>query len=289
MSNARDPQDQKLSGVEHEFGVPFAGEILAPDRWANTAIKRLPNDGPLDLVQVFGRDSRRVLDIGCGNGRFVLASAVRRPEVDHVGIDILPMVMRYATRRANQRGLHNTRWVVADGHRFLAELCVAGQLHEIHVYHPQPFPDPRDHHRRLFTHEFLWLIQQSLAPGGQLFVQTDNPGYWKYLQTVLSVMMVWHEQSGGWPEDPQGRTRREIVALHKGLRIFRGWAQRRDDLDQAAFLELCASLPPADFDATQNQNPNRWRRPSSRRMGKAGRTGKSGRPPGGPAKQPRRS
>ena len=37
--------------------------------------------------------------------RSMLASAVARPECDHLGIDILPLVIRYATRRANQRGL----------------------------------------------------------------------------------------------------------------------------------------------------------------------------------------
>lgn len=258
-------ESQNLPDVEHEFGVPFAGTVLPPDCWASTALKRLPVGEPLDLVQLFGRDHRRVLDIGCGNGRFLLASAVRRPEVDHLGIDVLPMVIRYATRRANQRGLHNTRWAVCDGQRFLADLCLPGQLHEIHVYHPQPFPDPADHRQRLFTHDFLWLIHQALAPGGRLVVQTDNPGYWGYLQAVLSVIMVWHEQVGVWPEDPLGRTRREIVALRKGLRIFRGWGERRDELDKAAFLAMCAGLPEADFNAAQNQNPNRWRRPGSRR------------------------
>ena len=34
-------------------------------------------------------------------------SAVWRPEFDHLGLDILPVVIRYATRRGNQRGLAN--------------------------------------------------------------------------------------------------------------------------------------------------------------------------------------
>ncbi len=85
-----------------EFGVPFAGRILPADQWAKTALKRLPAEGSLDFAELFGRDAPRVLDIGCGNGRFLLASAVRRPEMDHIGIDPLPMVIRYATRRAKR-------------------------------------------------------------------------------------------------------------------------------------------------------------------------------------------
>lgn len=247
--------------IESEFGVAFAGEILPPERWARTALKRLPEDGPIDFVRLFGRDAPRALDIGCGNGRFLLSSAVRRPDWDHIGIDPLPVVVRYATRRANQRGLANCRVAVCDGHRFLAHCCPRGQLSEIHVYHPQPYALRKDRHRRLFDHTFILQIHNALGQGGRLYLQTDNAAYYQYLSIVLSSLMRWHEQVGSWPENPEGRTRREIVAINKGLNIYRGWAVRRDELDDQSFSELCQSLPQPNFDATQNRNPMKWRRP----------------------------
>ena len=230
----REAQTSIDGNIESEFGVPFAGEILPTEQWAKTALKRLPDSGTVDFVQLFGRDAPRVLDIGCGNGRFMLSSAVRRPELDHIGIDALPMVIRYATRRANVRGLSNCRLAVCDGARFLKQYCEPSSLQEIHVYHPQPFPDSAEEHLRLFQHEFLWLIHQALRPGGKLFVQTDNAAYWKYLQTVLPAITSWHVQTGPWPEDPQGRSRREIVALHKGLNIYRGWGTRLDGAEPSS-------------------------------------------------------
>src|SRR3954469_24985331 len=94
--------------VEHEFGVPLPGRILPESEWARTAIKRLPPPelGPLDWGAIFGRVAPVVLDLGCGNGRFTLQSALERPGLNHFAIDRLPVVIRYATRRANQRGLH---------------------------------------------------------------------------------------------------------------------------------------------------------------------------------------
>ena len=250
--------------VELEFGVPLAGVILPPEQWAKTALKRLPKNGPLDFAELFGRNAPRVLDVGCGNGRFLLASAVRRPDVDHIGIDVLPMVIRYATRRANQRGLSNCRWAACDGQRFLRQFCAPGQLAEIHVYHPQPFIHEGEASTRLFSTDFLWLVHQALGPNGRLYVQTDNAAYWQYLQTVLQAAMHWHEQPTVWPEDPQGRTRREIVALNKGLHIYRGWAQKRDELDAATFVQIAATLPQPTFDASHDRNPKRWRRPTRR-------------------------
>ena len=84
--------------IETELGAPIAGVILPPDQWARTALKKLPPPGPLDWTTLFGRAADVVLDLGCGNGRFLVASAVRHPELNHLGLDILPLVIRYATR-----------------------------------------------------------------------------------------------------------------------------------------------------------------------------------------------
>ncbi len=258
---SNDPVSSDASALEDEFGVPFAGVILPPEQWVQTALKRLPEQGKLDYEQLFGRSAPRVLDIGCGNGRFLLSSAVRRPDFDHIGIDALPMVIRYATRRCNQRGLSNCRVAVCDGERFLKNYSPPGQLNEIHIYHPQPYHDPADQSQRLFSHDFLWLLHQALAPEGLLVVQTDNSAYWKYLNTVIPIVFEWHEHPDVWPEDPQGRTRREIVALHKGLKIYRGWGVRRSDIDQETFERLIAGQPQPNFRSDHNRNPRRWRRP----------------------------
>ena len=46
---------------------------------------------------------------------------------------------------------------------------------------------------------------------------------------------------------PGGRSRREILARRRGLRIFRGVGHRRDDLAPDAALTLAESLPAPSF------------------------------------------
>jgi tRNA (guanine-N7-)-methyltransferase len=235
--------------IEREFGVPIAGEILAPERWTQTGLKKLPLQGSLNWEQLFGRQAPIVLDLGCGNGRFLIGSAVWRPDLDHLGLDVLPVVIRYATRRGNQRGLANLRFAVGHAHDFL-ERCVApGNVAEIHCYHPQPYYDPAQVHRRLITPEFLALVHRSLKPGGLFFVQTDNPGYWRYMQEVVPVFFDFQERTAPWPDAPKGRTRREIIALRRGLPVFRGWGTARMDLGELEALRLAEALPPPVFDA----------------------------------------
>ncbi len=235
--------------IEREFGVPIAGEILAPERWTQTALKKLPAVGPLNWRELFGREAPVVLDLGCGNGRFLIGSAFWRSTHDHLGLDILPMVIRYATRRGNQRGLTNLRFAVGGAREFLEWLVPSQSVAEIHCYHPQPYFEPAHVSRRLITPEFLALVHRALVPGGSFFVQTDNPGYWHYIKEVVPVFVDFHQQTGTWPDAPKGRTRREILALRRGLPVYRGWGTARLGLSEAEALRLAESLPPPIFDA----------------------------------------
>lgn len=241
-------RNRPAARIEKEFGVPIPGEILDPSRWAKTALKKVP-EGIIDFAALFGRPAPLVLDIGCGNGRFTIASAITRPDHDHLASDILPVVIRYATRRANQRGLGNVRFAVIGGRELLAEHIARQTISEIHCYHPQPYYEPSQVGRRLITPEFLALVHAALVPEGLFVIQTDNPGYWKYIREVLPVFFDFRENPGRWPDAPKGRTRREIVALRKGLPVFRGTGTARTGLSEIDALELARSLPPPTFDA----------------------------------------
>jgi tRNA (guanine-N7-)-methyltransferase len=239
------------SSADHDYGVPIPGRVLPRDQWAHTAIKRLPPPGFLDWQQIFGRAAPLVLDLGCGNGRFVIASALARPQVDHLGIEILPVVIRYATRRANQRGLANVRLAVIGAYEFLAQYVAPASVAEIHLYHPQPYRDQDEekHQRRLLTPEFLGLVHRSLAADGLLVLQTDNKAYWQYMRRVAPLLFEFEELAGRWPDAPAGRTRREIYARQHGLKVYRGQGRPRSELTAEALEAIIRTAPRPTFTA----------------------------------------
>ena len=238
-----------MNSVDEDYGVPIPGQVLPPDQWARTAIKRLPPPGFVDWAAVFGRDAPLVLDLGCGNGRFMITSALRRPELNHIGLEILPVVIRYATRRANQRGLSNVRLAVIGAYEFLAQYMAPASASEIHLYHPQPYRDDEKQHRRLLTPEFLALVHRALIAQGTLILQTDNRAYWQYIRRVAPLLFHFEELAGRWPDAPQGRTRREIYARRQAMKIFRGQARPRPDLTIDAIWQIVQSAPRPNFKA----------------------------------------
>src|SRR5262249_6167216 len=103
--------------------------------------------------------------------------------------------------------------------------------------------------RRLITRAFLALVHRSLQPGGLFVIQTDNPGYWRYIRQIAPVFFTFEERDKPWPDAPKGRTRREIIALRRGLPVFRGSGQARIDLSAEEAVRRAEVLPPPVFDA----------------------------------------
>jgi len=234
--------------IELEFGIPIPGEVLEPEEWASTALKKLPPAGPIDWTAIFDRAAPLVVDLGCGNGRFLLASAIAHPDWNHVGVDFLPVVLRYATRRANHRGLSNIRFAAVDGHQLVSKYLADASVREIHCYHPQPYHERHQMGRRLLAPRFFAELTRVLEPGGTFIVQTDNAAYWKYIVAIAPAFFDFSEPTQPWPDAPAGRTRREILARRRNLTIHRGVGIVKP-MTFADAQALAATLPLPTFHA----------------------------------------
>ena len=237
--------------AESEFGVPIPGRVLPGTQWSKTGY-RDPGT-PFDWDAVFGRSAPRVVDLGCGNGRYLIGSALARPDRDHVGVDLVQVAIDHAAHRANQRGLRNVRFVTGDANLWMFDRLLPDSVDEVHVYHPQPYYEVARISERLLTPEFLERTWRVVRPGGILVLQTDNKAYWTYLLRAVAKHFEPEVVPGPWPDAPRGRTRREIIARGKGLAVWRMVARRRDEPQPG-------EIPRPEFDANRPRF-RRGRRP----------------------------
>ena len=57
-------------------GPPFPGRVLPRERWTRTRVALGERGRRFDWRAAFGRDALHAVDLGCGNGRWLVASAL---------------------------------------------------------------------------------------------------------------------------------------------------------------------------------------------------------------------
>ncbi|MEG1537619.1 MAG: tRNA (guanosine(46)-N7)-methyltransferase TrmB [Clostridiales bacterium] len=120
-------------------------------------------------------DSRPIqVEIGMGRGRFIFSAAVAYPDIFFVGIEIQPEMIFQALERANLAQIPpNLRLLWADAAR-LTDIFAPGEVSDIYLNFPDPWPKNRHCKRRLTAIAFLEQYRCVLRQDGELKFKTDN-------------------------------------------------------------------------------------------------------------------
>lgn len=138
--------------------------------------------GRLNLEQVFGRTAPLQVDLGCGDGSFLVDVAARKHEKNFLGIERLLGRVRSATRKAAQ--LNNVRILRAETLYAVRYLLPNQSVEVFHLLFPDPWPKRRHWQRRLVTADFLQAIRAALIENGILRIATDHSDYFEQMRCI---------------------------------------------------------------------------------------------------------
>ena len=164
-------------------------------------------DHVLDLAAVFGREARRTLEIGFGNGETLVALAAAHPECDYLGIEVHPPGVGHLLLRAQASGVANLRVICRDAVEVLRDCIAEASLDEVLLYFPDPWPKKRHHKRRIVQAGFVALVASRLRPGGVLRMATDWEPYAMQMLEVAGACpaLVSESTQGGFVPRPDSR------------------------------------------------------------------------------------
>lgn len=175
---------------------------------------------PLALEKFFGRKAPLEVDVGSGEGRFLIAMATRHPERNFLAMERLLGRVRKTLQEAQARSLENIRVLRAESSYSIRYLLPPESVEVFHVAFPDPWPKRRHWERRLVNVEFLQSCHAALTQTGELRLKTDHAGYFEHMQEVIASSPQFKPVD--WPEDPDyPRTDFERKFERRGLPIYR--------------------------------------------------------------------
>ena len=152
-----------------------AGWIIRPD---------ILNAIPFEAL--FGNRNPVELELGAGDGSFIVRHASEHPACNFLAIERLLGRLRKIDRKARTQGLTNLRGMRIEAGYLLERMITPGSLSAIHVYFPDPWPKRRHWKHRLIQPAFATFAHAALADGGIVYLRTDHTAYFEQMLEVFT-------------------------------------------------------------------------------------------------------
>src|SRR5476649_1976916 len=128
----------------------------------------------LYLAQLFPQSQPLEVELGCGDASFLVEYARRNPGRNFIGVERLLGRIQKLDRKGRRNGLVNLRGVRIESAYFLQYLLPPRSASALHIYFPDPWPKKRHRKHRLINENFPALARAALAPGGTVYLRTDD-------------------------------------------------------------------------------------------------------------------
>jgi tRNA (guanine-N7-)-methyltransferase len=140
----------------------------------------------LDLAQLFPKPQTLEVELGSGDGSFLARYAALHPGRNFLGVERLLGRLRKLERKGQRLGLTNLRVMRIEAAYFLEWLLPPKSAQAMHVYFPDPWPKRKHQRHRLINERFAKLAGQALAPGGAVYLRTDDANYFSKMKAVFA-------------------------------------------------------------------------------------------------------
>ena len=163
------------------------------------------------------------VEIGCAEAQFLFERAAREPDRTYVGIEIRQELVDLVNKRARTARLP-VYAVFCQAQLHLREVFGDAKVARVYVNFPDPWFKRKHHARRMVDHALADAIASIVAPGAEVFVQTD---VWEIaLDAMTALEPRFANVAGEWTfwrdGNPFGvRSWREQNAEETGLPIWR--------------------------------------------------------------------
>lgn len=128
--------------------------------------------------EYFKNDNPIHLEIGMGKGDFIIANALKYPNINFIGLEKFDSVIVRALEKAEELNINNLIMIRADA-RFIEDIF-NHEIDTIYLNFSDPWPKDRHHIRRLTSENFLKKYESIFEGDMKIIQKTDNRKLFEY-------------------------------------------------------------------------------------------------------------
>lgn len=151
---------------DQERVVAFKG------KWHDEVFKK-PKGFPIDV------------EIGTGNGYHFADRSSKNPERGLVGFEVKYKPLIQTIRRALKAGAKDNAYICRYNAGDLIDLFEPGEIENLYIHHPDPWPRKRHWKHRLIQDVFLKELHTIMKPGRFIEFKTDNLEYFDWSEEIF--------------------------------------------------------------------------------------------------------
>jgi len=179
--------------------------------------------------ELFPDPSRTLeVDMGCGDGSFLIAMAQQHPERDFLGVERLAGRVAKVAKKITAAGLANARVLRLESAYTVGWLLPTASVSRLHLLCPDPWPKKKHHARRLMLiEEFQKGLLRVLEDRGEFLFKTDDKPYFEVGTEAWDA--IGEVERLDWPQDAffYAQTDFECQWLRQGKSMNRArWRKR---------------------------------------------------------------
>jgi tRNA (guanine-N7-)-methyltransferase len=147
----------------------------------------------IELRNLFPTAQPLELELGSGDGSFLVEYAMKHPKRNFIGVERLLGRLHKIDKKGRKAGVTNLRAVRIESSYFLRYLLPRHTVAALHVYFPDPWPKRKHRRHRLINEEFPRLAHDALEAGGKVYLRTDDADYFGQMVQVFEASTIFRE------------------------------------------------------------------------------------------------
>ncbi len=144
-------------------------------------------------------DAPLEVELGSGDGTFLVDLAAAHPERNFLGIERLLGRATKTIRKAARAGVGNVKVLRLEVAYAVGYLLPLGAVSRVHLLFPDPWPKKKQHKHRLVQPAFCSALHRLLEPGGEWLFKTDHEEYFEEATSVIHASGLF--EACDWPEE----------------------------------------------------------------------------------------